>query len=119
MRTVIIIVCVAVLATAGMAVWQLSACMLANLELRDDMQDMSSQLGSRIGLTPAASDEDLRQAIFRHAQKYGIDLNHDQITVRRSGPEEKELYLAAEYTRLVRVTGLTFTLHFAPHAGKK
>jgi hypothetical protein len=117
-RKVIIIGCFAVFVPLAIAVWQLGACMLANVELRDDMQDMSSQLGSRIGLTPAASDEDLRQAIFRHAQKYGIDLDSNQITVRRSGPEEKDLYLAVDYTRLVRVPGMTFTLHFTPHAEK-
>lgn len=119
MRKVIAILGFAVLVAAAMAGWQYGACMLANVELRDDMQDMSSQLGSRIGFVPASSDEDLRQAIRRHAEKYGIELNSDQITVRRIGPDDKGLYLAADYTRLVHLPGMTFTLHFNPHAATR
>ena len=117
MKKLLVVVGLAVLGLGLMAGWQFGACILANVELRDDMQDMSSQLGSRIGFIPTSSDEDLRQAILRHGQKYGIELNSNQITVQRTGPEGKNLYLAADYTRLVHIFGLTFILRFTPHTG--
>lgn len=119
MRKVIIVLSLALLAIAATAGWQYGDCRLANEELRDDMQDMSAQLGSRIGFRGPMSDEDYRQAVLRRADKYGIDLDPGQITVRRVGPEGKQLYLAADYTRLVHLAGLTFTLHFTPHSGEK
>lgn len=119
MRKAIVLLCVVVLSLVAMAGWQFGACLLAYIELGDDMQDMSSQLGSRIGFIEPMSDEGFRQAVLQHAQKYGIELTPDQIMVRRTGPEDKQLYLAADYTRRVHLPGMTFTLHFAPHAGTK
>ena len=119
MRKSIGIICFAGLVVAAVLGWQIGACIVANLQLREDMQDMSSQLGSRVGYSAAKSDDDFREAILRNAQQHGIDLSADQITVRRSGPDEKELYLAADYTRQVRMAGITLRLHFAPEAGTK
>lgn len=116
-KKVLVVVGLAVLVLALSAGWQFGDCFLANVELRDDMQDMSSQLGSRIGFVPPGSDEDFREAILRHAKKYGIDLNPGQIIVERTGPENKGLYLAADYRRFVHLPGVTFTLHFTPKAG--
>ena len=44
--------------------WQIGACELANIELKDDLQDISTQLGVRIGATDVASDDDLRAMVF-------------------------------------------------------
>jgi len=49
--------------------WQITPCELANVELRDDMKDMASQLGGRIGLTSFSSEEDLRNDILLKARK--------------------------------------------------
>lgn len=112
------ILCLGVAVLAAMAGWQIGACIVANLQLREEMQDMSSQLGSRVGYSEAKSDENFREAVLRSPQKYGIELSAEQVTVRRTGPDEKELYLAADYTREVHVAGMAFTLHFTPEATK-
>ena len=64
--------------------WQIGASELATVELHDDMHDMTSQLGSRIGLTNGLSDEDFRNEVVRKARKYDIQLAPEQVTVVRS-----------------------------------
>jgi ABC-type sugar transport system substrate-binding protein len=114
-----IILALAVLALIAVAGWQVASCELANIELRDDMKDLASQLGGRIGLTPPSSDEDFRQAVIAHAQKYGIELAPEQVTVQRNGSATNaNIYLAADYTRTVDLAGFSFSLHFTPAAGK-
>jgi hypothetical protein len=58
MRTITIILGLAVLVFVSIAGWQIGACEVANIRLRDDMEDMASQSGVRIGLTSARSDDD-------------------------------------------------------------
>jgi type II secretory pathway pseudopilin PulG len=91
----------------------------ANRELRGDMQALAAQLKARSGLTAPSSDEDLHRDILEYAQRHGIDLTPDQVTVRRRGGpnlEEQEIYLAADYRSPIRLLGLKFTLHFTPEA---
>lgn len=110
----------AIIALAALVGWQVAACELANIELRDDMKDLASQLGGRIGFTPPSSDEDFRQAVIKHALKYGIQLAPEQVTVARTGTGvAAEIYLAADYTAAIQLPGFSFTLHFTPWAGKK
>jgi hypothetical protein len=61
------------------AAWQVGACELANIELKDDLQDMVSQLGVRIGASDVASDDDLRTLVLRKAEKYNIALAPEQV----------------------------------------
>jgi hypothetical protein len=104
----------------SIAGWQVGACVLANQELRDDMQDMASQVGGRIGLTQQSSDDDFRREISRHAQQHGIDLTPDQVTVRRTGTHpNEEIYLAADYTREIRLLSFSYTIHFNPEGRKQ
>lgn len=120
MRTLKVLLVVIVLAAAVVAGWQVAASELANIELRDDMKDLSSQLGGRIGLTSPNSDEDFRQAVIAHAMKYGIELTPEQITVQRSGTgTAADIYLAADYEAPIHLPGLTFNLHFTPSAGRR
>lgn len=120
MRNLKVLLALAVLAAAAIAGWQVAASELANVELRDDMRDLSSQLGGRIGLTPPSSDEDFRQAVIAHAMKYGIELTKEQVTVQRSGTgTAADIYLAADYEAPIHLPGLTFDLHFNPSAGKR
>ena len=110
----------AIVALAAIVGWQVAACELANIELRDDMKDLASQLGGRIGFTPPSSDEDFRQAVIAHALKYGIELTPQQVTVVRSGTGvAADIYLAADYTAAIHLPGLNFALHFTPSAGRK
>ena len=66
------IVVVVVVVVVG---WQFGSCELANFELQDDMQDIASQAGIRIGLVEPRTDEDLRRAVMRKAKEHDIELN--------------------------------------------
>ena len=111
----IIVVWLLVLALAVSAVWQTAACELANVELRDDLRNLSSQVSARIGLVDFNTDKDFRDAVIRKAERYDISLQPEQITVRRSGTlKDQVIYLAVDYQACVRVLGHSFTLHFTP-----
>ena len=100
--------------------WQIGACELANVELRDDMHDMASQLGARIGYGNALSDEDFRNEVIRKARKYDIQLAPQQVTVVRNGEGiQATMYLAADYTVPINLPGFSFQLHFTPESGIK
>jgi hypothetical protein len=113
-RTVIIAGLFALLLTV-IAVWQTAACELANVELRDDLHDLSAQVSARIGLGDFNTDKDFRDAVIRKAERYDIYLQPEQITVRRSGTLKNPIiYLAVDYQARVLVLGHSFTLHFTP-----
>jgi hypothetical protein len=119
-RNLKIIVGLAILILIGSAGWQIAACELANIELRDDMKDMASQLGGRIGLTSFGSDEDFRNDVLRKARKYDIQLAPKQMIVQRTGEGlGSTIYLAADYTVPIHLPGLSFQIHFSPESGKK
>jgi hypothetical protein len=106
---------IAVVVAAIFVAWQFAAPELANIEFQDDLHDLSAQAGSRIGLSSAHSDEELRKIVLRQAQKYEIPLEPRQVTVKRSGSDEAPiLFLAVDYTVPVHLPGYTFTLHFTP-----
>jgi hypothetical protein len=100
--------------------WQIGTYELANLELRDDMQDMTSQVGMHVGFNPTATNDQLRDAIVRKAEKYEIPLSPDQVIVEREGYGlDSTLYLAADYHVPVYIFGHTLVLHFTPSSGRK
>lgn len=120
MRNVKIIVGLAILILGCSAGWQIGACEVANVELRDDMKDLTSQLGARIGLTSAMSDEDFRNDVLRKAKRYDIQLTPEQVTVQRTGEGIRaNMYLAADYTVPIHLPGFSFQLHFSPESGTK
>src|SRR5215472_1004031 len=117
MRNFKIIAAIATLLLIGSAIWQVGAREVANAELRDDMKDLTSQLGARIGLTNGKSDEDLRNDVIGKALKYDIQLNPEQITVERRGEGiYATMYLAADYQVPIRLPGFSFQLHFKPES---
>ncbi|HWC18158.1 MAG TPA: hypothetical protein VG498_14145 [Terriglobales bacterium] len=105
--------------------WQIGACELANIELRDDLKDIASQLALRVGPAQPSSDEDFRNDVIRRAEHYDIHLEPAQIKVERiiSGQTDYgpivTLYLAVEYAVPVHVLGHSFELHFNPTSGTK
>jgi hypothetical protein len=108
-----------VLTLAGVAGWRVASCELANLELGEDLRDLAAQVGSRIGLTPASSDEDFRSAVIRKAEEHEIRLEPEQVTVQRTGTAEAPLiYLAADYRVRVKLLRFEFTFHFTPSSAK-
>jgi hypothetical protein len=117
MRKAKVIVGLAVLALAASVGWQVAACKLANTELQDDLKDMASQAGTKIGLVALKSDDDLRSAVIAKAAEHGIQLKPEQVIVRRD-PKESSVYLAAEYDSRVNLLGFSFRLHFTPSSAK-
>jgi len=107
------------LVIGGSIAWQAGASELANINLRDDMQDMGSQLGTRLGLIAPPSDSEVAQAVIRKAREHGIELEPDQVIVRRvgSGPESS-FYIAADYKTSVNLLLFSFRLHFTPSSKK-
>ena len=63
MRKLILICGLAALALVCLTGWRIGSSELANLELRDDMKDLCSRAGMRIGLSSPTSDEQLRMAV--------------------------------------------------------
>ena len=106
-----------VVAAAIFVGWQFGSCDLANYELQDDMKDLSTQLGAKIGLAQASSESDIQQQVISKADKYGIQLAAHQVQVDRYGPPEApEIHIRAEYDALVNLQVYSFNLHFAPEA---
>jgi hypothetical protein len=118
MRTIKIILGMAVLAFVSIAGWQIGSAEVANIRLRDDMQDMATQSGVRIGLTNAKSDDDFRNAVLSKARQYDIELAWDKVTVQRTGSDVTgTISLGADYTVPIHLPGFSFTLHFTPESG--
>jgi len=100
--------------------WQIGSCEIANVEIRDDLHDLASQLSSRIGLTQAPTDEELRNTIIRRAKRYGVELQPSQITVEHSGSgEHASVQLSADYTVPIRMPGFALIFHFTPSSGRR
>jgi hypothetical protein len=100
--------------------WQIGKYELANVELHDDMRDMASQIGARIGLSASKSDDDFRNDIVLKAKNYDIPLTPEQITVQRDGVGMRaNMYFAADYTVPIQVPGFSFRLHFTPESGPR
>ena len=95
--------------------YQIGACEVANLELREDLRDIAAQNAPRIGLTGPNSDEDIRNSVVRSARGHGIVLEPQQITVQRTGPVETPVfYLSVDYNVRVRLLVYTLVFHFTP-----
>lgn len=99
--------------------WQIGSCEVANYELQDDLRDLASQAGTHIGLSQQTSEDDLRETVIRKAKDHGIELRPDWVKVERSGSGDTlTVFLEADYNRVVRLPGISFTLHFKPSAGR-
>jgi len=116
-KYLVIIVVTILLAIAG---WQTVACKVANVQLGDDLHDMSSQLGARTGFNAPLSDDDYRALIIRKANGYGITLKPEQVTIQRTetGNGTANLYLAVDYEAPVKLPGYMFSLHFTSSSEK-
>jgi hypothetical protein len=111
-----LILAVGILALLVSTGWQIAACELANFELQDELKDLASQNGAKIGLAAPRSDDDLRDAVIGKAREHDIALKPGQVTVRRSGSADAPvLYLAVRYSARVILPGYSFTFNFAPN----
>jgi len=120
MRKLGILVLVAVLAFAVLGGWQFGTSEVANMEFQDDLHDLSTQVGVGASYRSPHTDDEFRDAVIRKAVDRGIELNADQITVRREGSGmATTMYLAADYTVQVKVPGRVWILHFTPNSTKQ
>ena len=98
--------------------WQVASCELANYELKDDLNDIASMGGARIGLAAQQSNDDLRATVIRKAAGHDIVLEPEQIAVRRSGTvEAPAVSLEVRYRRRVWVPGAAVVLRFTASNG--
>ena len=120
MRKLTALVGLAILAVLVVIGYLVGASELANIELQDDLQDLASQLGTRIGLAAYGSDDELRAAVIRKAERRGIELEPQQITIEHMGSGyTATVYLAADYTVPIEFPGIAFRLHFTPASGRR
>ena len=120
MRNLKILATIAIVYLIGSMAWQIGACELGSVELRDDLHDMASQLGARIGLTNGKTDDDFRNDVIGKARKYDIQLKPEQVTVERRGEGiQATMYLAADYRVPIHLPGFSFQLHFNPQSSPK
>ena len=113
-----VILALIVFALIASTVWQIAACEIANTELKDDLKDVASMGGARIGLAAQQSDADLRATVIRKAAGHDIVLEPEQITVKRSGSvEAPAVFLAVEYRARVWMPGVTVVFHFTANSG--
>jgi hypothetical protein len=73
-----------VFAFVASTVWQVASCEIANYELKDDLKDIASMGGARIGLAAQLSDDELWATVIRKAAGHDIVLEPEQITVMRA-----------------------------------
>lgn len=122
MKKRIVILGLVLLALAAIIGWQVGSCYVANSELQSDMQDLAVQNPFRIGLAPAATEDELRNSVIAKAKELGIHLEPEQVTVQRTfTPDVLSISLAADYEARVNLLVYSFTLHFTPsgsHSGK-
>ena len=104
----------AVLFVLGMAVyagWQVGAVYIANEQLREDLKDLSSLTGTRIGLVDPRSPDQLRDRVVAKAAEHGIHLEPEQVNVERTGEgKDGSIYLSTEYDARVNVFGQSWTV---------
>jgi len=114
-----LILAVALLALIVSTGWQLASCELANYELQDDLKDIASQAGARIGMARPSSDDELQQAVVARARNHDIQIDPAQVTVRRSGTEEAPvIFLTVNYTAKIGLPGCSVIFHFHTTSGK-
>jgi hypothetical protein len=110
-----VILGLAFLSVVGSVIWQFAACYVANSELQSDMQDLAVQSPFRIGLTEAATEDELRDAVIAKAKSHGIQLDRQEVIVQRTfTPEVLSVSLAADYKARVNLLVESFTIHFNP-----
>ena len=119
MKSVKVIVLLAIFGVGLTTAWKVGASEIANIEFQGDLHDLSTQVGIRIGHYTPWSDDQFRAAVIRKAQDEGIALQPEQVTVQRSQSGTAEtMYLAADYDKKITLPGYSFVMHFNPSSTK-
>src|SRR6185312_1432659 len=117
MKMVKAVVLIAVLGLGLTAGWRVGASEWENIEFQQDLHDLSTQVGIRIGHYTPMSDDQFRDAVIKKAQDEGIQLQPEQVTVERSS-SGSSMFLAAHYDETINLPGYSFVMHFAPSSTK-
>jgi hypothetical protein len=122
MRNLLLFLGLVLLSLGGIIGWQFASCYLANSQLQSEMRALSVQNAFRIGLAPAATEEELRDEVIAIAREHGIHLEPRDVTVQRTlTPDMLSISLAADYEARVNLLARTVVIHFTPsasHSGK-
>ncbi len=114
MKKVIAVVVLVLLAMTALAVYQVGSVYLANEELKEDLKDLSSLTGTRIGLVDPRGPDQIRDQVINHAAQHGIHLEPEQVHVERNGEgKDGTIFLSVAYDAPVSLFGYSWIIHFA------
>lgn len=113
MRRVQILVGLAILVLAVSTGWQMFSAFYGNLELGEDLQDISANVATRIGLSAPSSEDELRSFVIKKAEDRGIRLEPSEVTVNVTGEGKSTVIsLAADYHVKINMVVYSFPMHF-------
>ena len=97
MRRIKFVLIAALVAFVAVAGWQVGSYEVHNIQFQEELHDMASQLGTRIGFNAPRSDDDYRALVVGKAKEHGIDLKTQQVIVQRTenGDDTAKVFLAA------------------------
>lgn len=114
MRKIKIVLGVAVFFLAASAIWQVVGAYYANAELKEDLQDISADIATRMGLSQPASEDDLRRFVVEKAASHDIQLQPNQIDVKIEGEGKTAVIsLVVNYNARINLMVYSFNLHFS------
>jgi hypothetical protein len=113
MRKLKILLGLAIAALLVATGWQMFSACYGNLELAEDLRDISADIGTRVGLSAPSSDEELRAFVIKKANDRGIQLEPTEVTVSVSGEGKSAVIsLAADYRVKINMLVYSFPMHF-------
>jgi hypothetical protein len=113
MRKLKILVGLAVAAVLVSTGWQVFSAYYGNLELAEDLQDISADIGTRVGLSAPNSEDELRGFVIKKANERGIQLERGEVTVSVTGEGKSAVIsLAADYRIRINMLVYSFPMHF-------
>lgn len=113
MRKLKILVGLAVAALLVSTGWQMFSAYYGNLELAEDLQDISADIGTRVGLSAPNSEDELRGFVIKKANERGIHLESSEVTVSVTGEgKSAAISLAADYRVKLNMLVYSFPIHF-------
>lgn len=113
MRKLKIILGLAVAALLVSTGWQMFSAYYGNLELAEDLQDISADVTARIGLSAPSSEDELRGFVIKKAGERGIHLELNEVAVNVTGEGKAAVIsLGADYQVKINMLLYSFPMHF-------
>ncbi len=103
------------MAAAGLLCFKLIPPFFANYELEDSIKTEAVQ-----STYSTRTEDDIREAVIKHARNYDIELTSKQVHITRTGGfGTGTLSIEAEYSVPVDLPGYSTTLDFHPSSQNK